>query len=242
MHVVLVFCIVCSYATAAVTFAFTPECPCMLPSSPRYAELQAALVSTYGFPSNYGLDGCHAYDNNTDNSMVSCRDTNPPAWCSSRWCYVDMNTCPVNTELCEAAHGHRGAQGSPHCRSREHSPSSYGLLPARVFYSYTTCGNIDNFPGNHSISGYYLQAAVTVDPTLEHWAYKDPAVPAVKTNGWTGLVPEFISAVTSDFTSPGSYLNVTGTWATKQALDLVGPGGSSYTACIYDVALGNIDM
>merc|ERR1712166_1591559 len=48
---------------------------------------------------NYGLDGCQAYDNNTG---TECAVENPPAFCTSYWCYVDMDVCPINTDLCEA--------------------------------------------------------------------------------------------------------------------------------------------
>ena len=219
----------------AYTSPYAAECPCISPISVGYSSLQSAMVSSPE-ADNYGLDGCQAYDNNTG---TECAVENPPAFCTSYWCYVDMDVCPINTDLCEADKGARGLRDSKYCRTRDYMPTTYdAYLPATTYYSYSTCGYVDLYPGNSSIKGFHLQAAVTAD---EFMSYRDPAKPAPLTNGWSGVLPELVYAALNSFMSPAAYLNLTNSWATEQSMKHTNML-NSYTACVYDVGVGNYDL
>ena len=157
------------------------ECPCLNSSSPAAALISAELQAL-GYAADYGLSGCKAYD--LDTPQQGCNVANPPSYCGSPWCYVDMDTCPVHLERCTAAGGVFGSDRSPYCRQREHAQSTV-LSTNAAYYSYASCGVLDTFGPAHIKSlaqNRHLRLAVspdayppwtiptqTVDPARPHW-------------------------------------------------------------------------
>jgi len=157
------------------------ECPCLNSSSPATALISAELQAL-SYAADYGLSGCNKYDLN--NPLQGCDVANPPSFCGSPWCYVDMERCPIHMQRCTAAGGVFGSDRSPYCRQREHVQSV--IVSTNVaYYSYTTCGALDTYgPGliKSQAQNRHLRLAVssdayppwtmptqTVDPERPHW-------------------------------------------------------------------------
>ena len=159
------------------------ECPCLDSSAPAAAPISAALQAR-GYPANYGLSGCKAYDLNSP--LEGCDVANPPSFCGSSWCYVDMDKCPVAMERCTAAGGVFGSERSPFCRQRQHSESvTLRNASLAAYYSYATCGALYTFGPAHIknlAQNRHLRIAAssdayppwtiptqTVNPARPHW-------------------------------------------------------------------------
>jgi len=69
------------------------------------------------YPANYG-SSCHAWDTITD---PECKKTLPPAYCSTRWCFVD-----------------------PQCEKPD-TQKTWRFPGSELYYSYEACGSFDPF-------------------------------------------------------------------------------------------------
>ena len=117
-----------------------PECPCITNSSAKFTQYENALIAA-GIRPTYGITGCAAHDSNY--SLFGC-EQNQASFCQNPWCLVDMDVCPYNRELCEAAGGTLGSDVSPYCRTRGRNPSSL-LNISDMHYSYETCDSVNNY-------------------------------------------------------------------------------------------------
>ncbi|OLQ12661.1 hypothetical protein AK812_SmicGene3399 [Symbiodinium microadriaticum] len=128
--------IVLLVVTLLPQFAFAgqagkPECPCIGSSSSDYENLQHDLAAA-GFPSDYGIQGCQAYDQGASHPGIDCSD-NAHDYCQNQWCYVDTSLCPMNREL-------------RICKKNVQQPeASWAVL------SYETCGFLNTYNRYESI-------------------------------------------------------------------------------------------
>lgn len=63
---------------------------------------------------DYGT-GCHSHD---EDMLGVCKESNPPKWCTSNWCYVNKTECYNSDE-----------------------EMAQTMIFKGLYYSYTTCGN-----------------------------------------------------------------------------------------------------
>ena len=227
-----------------------PECPCLASSSsPLNAQAAAALVRL-GYPADYGQKGCKQYD--LKSAKEGCNSANPPEHCSSAWCYVDTEKCPINATKCAEAGGHPGQDILPYCRTREHKRSRVlmGQIGDQVicvqgvcrsatmpYYSYTTCGALDTYKPFVAVDGKYtLKVSVPSDDYVP-WVMKgslDTSMPHWK--GYRGVLPDALEAAKNDL---GVDLTLRDYFASAQS-KAVFPA-SSFSACILDVKVGKLD-
>lgn len=208
------------------------ECPCLNSTSAQYAAISAASVSR-GLSATYGLEGCKAYDANI--SLTGCDGASPPEHCGNFWCYIDLDLCPKRDDLCIANGGVPGSYTSPYCRTRDYvsSESSPGYL------SYETCGSINVYNVSlltADVEGHVLQISVI------------PSSPWVidKTSPISGL--KKFGGPSYDFFVEALECIQPNVPTVKIAADYATAGSrakfpsSDYTACVHDVAVGNLDM
>eukprot|EP00931_Biecheleriopsis_adriatica_P024041 TRINITY_DN15073_c0_g1_i1.p1 TRINITY_DN15073_c0_g1~~TRINITY_DN15073_c0_g1_i1.p1 ORF type:complete len:267 (+),score=53.94 TRINITY_DN15073_c0_g1_i1:36-836(+) len=74
--------------------------------------------TTYKYPGTYGNFVCKAHDEGLE---PFCHTSSPPAWCSSKWCYVDKDACSLQVF------------------------KSAFFAGADVYYSYAACGASNQF-------------------------------------------------------------------------------------------------
>ena len=207
-----------------------PECPCIGNSSGLIEQLQPQLI-TAGYPSNYGLLGCDAYDVNLSTS--GCRWNEKPQ-CQNPWCFVDMTRCPINKARCEAAGGIPGSTVSPDCRTRPYAVRSF--LNLSVYYSYETCGSVNMYDRNrHSVNVGGTVIRVVIDPVAP-WVVRRTGFTRAQEYG--GPSYDFFLK-TLELFEPKPVLSILDGWATTQSKQKF---QSDYTACVHDVALGTFDM
>eukprot|EP00929_Paragymnodinium_shiwhaense_P112075 TRINITY_DN80337_c0_g1_i1.p1 TRINITY_DN80337_c0_g1~~TRINITY_DN80337_c0_g1_i1.p1 ORF type:complete len:729 (+),score=77.72 TRINITY_DN80337_c0_g1_i1:65-2251(+) len=207
------------------------DCPCVTNSSAQWSALQAKLIAE-GLPTEYGSIGCRAYDkNNTDQGCFK----NKHEYCLEAWCFVDLEECVIDSQKCLAAGGKVGSDVSPYCRDRPHAPSL--ALNSTVYrYSFETCGRLNTFDEKHTreaLSDRVIKAA------LDPWgawvvAKDDPRSGTV----YEGILYDFFVQVTGIYGAGFEIQHEQG-WATPESRALF---SSSYTACAYDVAIGNFDI
>eukprot|EP01065_Artemidia_motanka_P032123 TRINITY_DN39173_c0_g1_i1.p1 TRINITY_DN39173_c0_g1~~TRINITY_DN39173_c0_g1_i1.p1 ORF type:complete len:656 (+),score=204.20 TRINITY_DN39173_c0_g1_i1:51-1970(+) len=204
-------------ATASGAYA---NCSCVDTSAAPWAGHLAAHVVVLGSeqrlsgPSSttrvrtYGSQSCAAWDVAVGSVHPSCVGASAPKWCSAEWCYVDSSNC--------------GRGNNP-------STTYQGL-----FYSYETCGNINN----------YIDDSVDVSALLGR-----------PLRVWAAGGDAFVS--NSNMRQPGRSLiafagkvlekvGITSQRAEHQdlsaaSLQLYG-NSSNYTACVHDIAIGNLDL
>ncbi|CAJ1420381.1 unnamed protein product, partial [Effrenium voratum] len=221
-----------AFLLCAVAFAQEAlECPCITSASAQYSTVQSQLVIA-GYPASYGLNGCGAYD---DNLTAGCTGATRESWCANPWCYVDMTLCPVNEELCTAAGGTIGGDQSPHCRDRPYKQSS--IVNASLFYSYETCGSVNTYDMSRlteQVAGRAMRYAIDA---YAPWVLLKTNAMGAQVYG--GAIYDFFQSTLTLFTPMPTANHVDG-WAT--AASRAKFPGSSYTACVHDVAVGNFDI
>jgi len=116
-------------------FSGKSSCPCLqkMEDLPKLAEEDFSAGPHDVDLTEYGL-GCEKHDSGTEH----CENSDSGSWCDSQWCFVD----PTNCEM-------------PHVHSLDFPHSMR-------FYSYTTCGFINNWKRepNVTMKGKVLQAVV----------------------------------------------------------------------------------
>jgi hypothetical protein len=110
-----------------------PSCPCITSPSPLLAPLKTALVQS-GQADDYGTTGCLPHDAGISEGC----EANQSSYCLNPWCYVDVDRCAIDEDMCKQAGGVVGSDASPYCRSRRSNPSP--ILAGEYYYSYSTCG------------------------------------------------------------------------------------------------------
>jgi len=213
------------------------ECPCITSSSPDFADFQAAVTSI-NRGSGYGLEGCKTYDAGIHDATVSCKN-NESHYCELPWCYVDMNLCPQDKALCEAAGGVIGSSISAHCRTRENTASAF-LQDLKGHYSYQTCGALDVYNASLETSMFKGVAGRVLKVAVEAF---EPYVIERKNIGgeveYGGTTYDFFVQILKLFKPRLTLLEIPG-WATDESMEIW--PDNSYTACVHDVAIGNFDL
>jgi hypothetical protein len=246
----LVFC-------AAVVCAQEPgafECLCIKSNNPLVADLSAAAKAK-GLPEDYGIAGCKPYDQLLPEGAVGeggilCSGQGKEL-CAKPWCYVD-STCSENITSCEAAGGTLGSYKDPSCRSRQKEPTQMfkNTRYANLEFSRATCGNLDTFVLSSVVAtaGRTLQVAMRADARAPY-TYpskpfaEDPKNPHRK--GYEGvhidMMDEFkLIPSTLSPPLPNIMINISTEFGSKESRAKFPK--SSYTACAYDVLLGNKDV
>lgn len=108
------------------------------------------------FPADAGAT-CQAWDNGRHPECSSKNETDRPAWCSQKWCYVDPCTCDLDT---------------PPKVSKYLPGAHFQGIP--VYYSYSTCGQVDTWTASH-----HKSACVNQKTETDCVAHKDRC-------SWTG--------------------------------------------------------
>jgi len=202
------------------------SCPCLSDKSTGaslvlYNKIKAAVGILPGLRKDYGLDGCKAYDQNTDNTHnlpaikcvgvpKPCAICKPPVvtkatlrYCFLKWCYVDPNDCPLNKQACEGAMCGKekckvGDPANKFCRTRKSTPSevqSIGSLTApAVRYSYHTCHNMDYYSPARVFSEFYGNNILAGPLYSKPWSFT-----AESDGRWIGILPDFMKDVASSF-------------------------------------------
>uniref|UniRef100_A0A7S0YRR6 Ionotropic glutamate receptor C-terminal domain-containing protein n=1 Tax=Hemiselmis tepida TaxID=464990 RepID=A0A7S0YRR6_9CRYP len=212
------------------------ECPCITGDAELRAKVRPVLEKQ-GQPLNYGMDGCSAYDLES----TSCEGLDPPAWCTQRWCYVDQDLCPVHKAKCAEAGGTVGSSVSPYCETRQHHASQ--VIPnstAPLYYSYSTCDSLnlyDSVTYGSSVAGSTIKACAVEGNA----PFSVPGPVDERKPEWKGLIGLLVDITdyTRKGTEPNMGLEYIEGWATAAARKL---HSSSYTACVYDVIVGNFDV
>jgi hypothetical protein len=180
---------VCSLTDPIPPRAGAAECPCLTNSSdPVFRAINEELRAK-GYAAFYGLSGCQKHD--LDNALEGCDHTvsNPPQYCNSPWCFVDVDKCAIDKDRCTSGGGILGSDLSPFCRDREHLPSALVTSTPLAYFSYSTCGSLNTYGALQvkELSGeQHLKFAVPPDP-YPPWTFTaevDPAFPHWK--GHTG--------------------------------------------------------
>jgi len=231
------------------------ECPCLTNSSSEWHALQEKIVAA-GFPSNYGLEGCQAYDHGYDlphgcneSSSHPCKvecTSSGHDYCQSRWCYVDVARCRYNEQQCSSMGFTKGSLSHPSCRTREMSLSNV-ILNSSTHYSYQTCGYLNTYEDAHRRS---MNIVIKVS-TRKRGGYTiklengqiDPLRPELK--GYQGAMLEFFYDTVMGNFDPKPQIVLDDSWATETSKEAIqGQLGvkSSYTACVHDVAVGKYDL
>jgi len=189
------------------------------------------------YPSTYGSNGCQAYDAllKGDYACNTAEGVEPPSWCASAWCYVDMEACR-RSDL-----------------SMSGSNSWEDITP---FFSYRTCADDDT--GDFALE--YSKATTTIPydgsgemfrvgiPTMDYpMHFKRDATGAVVLGiedpmyfddsvPWEGIMIDYMDALLS----VAPYAGFNYTFATPVSR-LAFPG-SKWTATVFDVTKHVVDM
>ena len=211
--------------------AGSPSCPCVDPwvdAAPLNGSCRPLKINRerhHGVleltdvcvPPDYGAGSCQAWDNATFNTPCMSEDgvlhdSGQPEWCTARWCYVDAATCERPMDPSDAA--------------------GTGAANAGLTYSYETCGNLNSHSSDRHyeyLRGRHLRVSYPGDSSSGYTLLTDA-------NGVKqGSVVEFMRSIAQEAQF---------TW------DIVPVGNdskafspsSSFTACVYSVALNETDM
>ena len=143
----------------------------------------------------------------------------PPEFCSSSWCYVNSSNC---------ARPHDAADMTFELTSGD---DVYGPL----MYSYETCGNLNMYSIRrhyHALSGLTLR--VTDPGAYEYYNYGTPG-----TASWDGSLVALFKDIAQEAGFSWTFQNnsdASTAWAAENKK------GSSYWACVHDIAINNTDI
>ena len=184
------------------------------------------------YPAEYGSSGCQRHDYHVT-PECSNQGNGRPAWCKAQWCYVDPSNC-------------QRRQGE----SDYFRDATWNGAP--LTYSYETCGYVDNFD---LLSSIHKEASAQPQGKLRI------AFPSDSGEGYA-LVGSKMNADGSYKVQPGKGVGGTNRSGSvmvfmDELLDAIDvewrevpisarsrefSPTSSWTACVYEVALGNADM
>lgn len=207
-------------------------CPCLTAASLLFSSLNTSLINL-GYPADYGLKGCEAYDNERRVPDSDCADNSQP-WCAQTWCYVDPALCGLNEEMCRARGEKVGSAKSPYCRSVPHEQSWILTGDQKALFSYETCGNLQQYDTaliTKPCNDITLLAAVDA---YAPWVASEPE----ESPPYGGAIFDFMMTIKVNY-MPQIELTIQPGWATAPSRELF---SSTYTACVHDVAVGNFDL
>ena len=214
-------------ALLVATSAQSPSCPCVEAdlfaggSFPCGANKQ--VVSVSGAPSqalqcyneSYGRE-CLAHDA----GLAPFCSSRSPSFCAASWCYVNVSACNI-------------------------SMARSDMLDS-AFYSYETCGCTDTWSRSKIIDNLRNRTLRAALPGLWHpFAFRYDADGQIIYTNWShgdagvgspvGIHPEFLYLVASR----GGFAIE---WVPLSDGSIEDAGGSTWGACVKDVARGYIDI
>lgn len=189
----------------------------------------SSYIGSYCFPWSLLTKTC--YNPYTGKEFISpdeCRklalnDDRVDEQCCSNWCFVDTNNCTM-----------------PHQTLSYLMENQYPLLPLppdiindNVFISYETCGNV-NYYGQEEVLGnlkeYELRVGIPGDSSDGY------TLTTLSSNKRSGSIYDFMSLIwVENSMQPWSNIEITNKSRTRYP-------GSSYTACVHDIALGMLNV
>ena len=234
------------------------ECPCinpwesrrLLPSeqTPRPGCDLTRASDGHCFNASYGSNGCAAYDLHAPECLYA---PGRPPWCADMWCFVDEQACK---------RGYRPSAYFPSNgqESAESESASGGLTDgSSLHYSYQTCGYVDFFTDSTSAFAAQMSAVAASTPNAKlrigfpgdsasmytivgTRPYPDgsPKVVAGSGVGGTNRSGAVVVLVANLLTQ----LSVPWEETAISARSLEYSPASSFTACVHEVAIGNLDL
>jgi hypothetical protein len=229
------------------------ECPCASALPADVIQLYAAQ----GFPADYGLTSCKAHDENLKNAKAQAETgctpgANHNSYCSFEWCYVDPGICDEDAKLCKDLGFKMGSYDSISCRARPKTKEDFLWLKnaSAVYFSFQTCGNRDHYTNStqsvtSAVAGRVITCVIPSAPYAP-WTYPsgyapdslfEKANPVWRGNG--GILVKLVNALAAKHDPPLVPRLLTG-FGAKRSKSFY--PDSSFTACVMDVAVGNIDL
>ena len=222
-----------------------PHGPSVAAAGPMCAIVRAS--DGFCFPPTYGVPNdeanCSRADWGVDSANCNSANVYNPAWCSSMWCYIDPSDCLRPSE--PSAY----FPGSWFMSSNNHS--------SPLHFSYQTCGYVDSFSLSTNSAAQELRTHAARNPSGKMRV----GFPGDSSTGYTIVGKKPFSDGTLKV-APGS--GVGGTDRSGSVLVLMDnlmqklrvpweeiavsdrskgySPSSSFTACVHDVAIGNVDM
>ena len=216
MHIAMLLLVSAPSLAAAWPAGGSPACRCIQPWSAPVPSQRTAIYKNgmqIGVRGDYGASTCHRWEQNVTDL---CGGINPPGYCEAEWCYVNASTC-----------------------ARPHIFSSLTFKPARgstepLAYSYETCGNLNSYDHKRhyaALKGKTLR--LTYPGDYEYYTY-------TKQNGEKdGSHVAFIRDIAKDAGFTWGWTNISDA---SKAWSAANYGGSSYWACVHDIAINETDM
>jgi len=233
----------------------TGECPCIDPwassielnsNQPPATVKGCDIVRTgdrHCFDAAYGSQGCSDYDLSAS-PECGALVTTKPTWCTSLWCYVDPDQCAHTLH----ASSYFNAT-VVRCGDGSSAPLSF---------SYNGCGYVDTFTDSADAFLADLLGAAASNPsgklrvafpgdsaslyTLVGGSKLYPdgtpkVVPGEGVGGTnrSGSIPVFLDAIFAELGVPWHEIAIT-----ERSREY--SPTSSFTACVHDVAIGQVDM
>ena len=215
-----------------------PDCPCLKQPFNNKTEhylCRSKTATGECYKISYGAEKCdiHSIIHNETGCVGATRTTERDrSYCEAKWCYVDPNNC-----------------------WKPHSASSFFDQPANStqYYSYETCGNLDSYSLSEidSVFSRYsgvndgkLRVQVPGDDalgvrTLEGAEYEGLEYGNIRTFREFGKVGHAVEFMEDVLNSNRVYNFEI---VEKSEDSAVFSPGSSFTACIHDIALNNTDI
>ena len=204
-------------AGAAFAAKFSPACPCIDPwaniaTNGSCRRSSPDVTPAVCTPLNYGASRCAAWDNQSWHP--ECRLPGAPEYCTSEFCYVNASNC-----------------------SRPHSPTAYfAHLNQDIAFSYETCGFLNRFSKDAHTKA------------LQQFTADRPLRVGFPTDSGSGYT---VKTMADGVTRDGSFVRFASrvfraqnvTWQPREISQKSAAryaNISSYTACVHDVALGEL--
>jgi len=258
-----------STQSAAVTYGTVStvkesmSCPCLTAASTgvnarkMITDLKV-LNKKNLFNEKYGLEGCKGYDADIDvGTTIKCKGSNSKR-CTKNWCYVDPDVCPVNTRECGKSWCYNvtsickvGDPEDKYCRSRPRRSETSELASMGVKSSSETCGEIDassvaaiwpEMAGSNLNTGwleshpwnFYTE---TADATVADKKDKDGKL-------WVrdGILKSYWTEVLKKADMGVNYASPAVSQLSRDTVWLDNSFNSSWSSCVYDLAIGRLDF
>lgn len=220
---------------SSAEYEYDPNCPCLDESlhnaTRKIAGNESCLDTRFVLDQNtniqesfcysekYGL-GCAAHDENLGPVCNGNEDT--PDYCSSSWCFVD----------------------SDQCQSSANNSFAKSPLYPHLFYSYSTCGNVDTFTDFSiaaALQGKTLKVGIPALSYPDHYRLdenNEPIFWSTDINAGVGelkgMYMEYVQKLAQDGNFQIEF--------TQVSLGSIAEAIDPYSACVLDVSRGILDM
>jgi len=226
------------------------SCPCLTSATPPSQTITGMLKQIsdsnqrHGLHKNYGLEGCKKYDSDLDNAIkgVACKGRETKT-CEKPWCYVDPERCDVNQQECaktwcynNTVRCRSGDEENIFCRSR---PSrALNASEQNVLSSSETCGVVDDsnlltiWP---EMAGSSLYVGWLSSPP---WNFAAKNGSGIK----EGILQHYYGQVFALSGLGMIYSEPALSQASRDRVWIDNGFNSSWSSCVYDLAVGRLDF